>query len=376
VLQPGKTGVLSVDAVGAVWGATRTDIGGIVSEVPATTSTETSFASPSQRFALDCASFEKLLAAAWVLQCLHDQVYSQEAEADGTLARKIETHAAIKPAPITLQARGDFIPLPTSVDNPDSKHDVAKQTSASDKIPEEMAPPRTMRSEPDLHRWPIAAVDRQRVQPKPSLGLTAKLRAAKCVRRSRLPFRLKLTLRGLRATVVATPLWLLAIIAALMLVETWRHDLPYSAQATSTRDVLQGAKRAENTALRWVTEAHDGSHMRATDSVTSRVVQELSPYEMNALRQQARYGDASAAFTLGIAFEMGRHVRQSCTEAAHWVAVAAEAGDAAAQYNLGLRYRDGDGMPVNRILAEKWLRQSSAGKNRDATAALETLAAR
>jgi len=32
---------------------------------------------------------------------------------------------------------------------------------------------------------------------------------------------------------------------------------------------------------------------------------------------------------------MGRHVRQSCTKAARWVAVAAEADNAAARYNLG-----------------------------------------
>jgi hypothetical protein len=77
-----------------------------------------------------------------------------------------------------------------------------------------------------------------------------------------------------------------------------------------------------------------------------------------------------------MAFEMGRYLHQSCAEAARWVAVAAEAGDAAAQYNLGLRYRDGDGVPVNRTLAEKWLQRASAGRNRDAAAALKTLATR
>jgi len=199
---------------------------------------------------------------------------------------------------------------------------------------------------------------------------------AKPVSSLRSAFRGNLTHRVLRATVMTPPLWILAIVAALMLVETWRHDLPYSAQATSTQDVLQSSNRAESTALRPVTASPDVSHLRATDSDTLRVVQELSPYEMNALKRQARYGDASAAFTLGVAFEMGRHVHQSCTEAAHWVAVAAEAGDSAAQYNLGLRYRDGDGILVNRVLAEKWLRQASAGRNREAMAALKTIAAR
>ena len=188
-------------------------------------------------------------------------------------------------------------------------------------------------------------------------------------------FRGNLPLRVLRATVMTPPLWILAIVAALMLVETWRHDLPYSAQATSTRDVLHSTNRAESAAPQPVTASPDVSHLRATNSDTLRVVQELSPYEMNTLRRQARYGDPPAAFALGVAFEMGRYLHQNCAEAAHWVAVAAEAGDAAAQYNLGLRYRDGDGVPVNRAAAEKWLRLASAGRNPDATAALKTLAA-
>jgi len=202
------------------------------------------------------------------------------------------------------------------------------------------------------------------------------LRAAKPVPRLRSPFSVKLTLRSLRATLKTTPLWLVAIVATLMLVETWRHDLSYSAQATSTRDALQNPDRATSTVLRPRTVSPEVSHLRSTDSATLTLVEELSPYEMNSLRRQARYGDASAAFTLGMAFEVGRPVHQSCTEAAQWVAVAADAGNPAAQYNLGLRYRDGDGVPVNRALAERWLQQASAGKNRDATAALKTLAAR
>jgi TPR repeat protein len=71
---------------------------------------------------------------------------------------------------------------------------------------------------------------------------------------------------------------------------------------------------------------------------------------------------------------MGRHVRQSCTEAARWVAIAAEADNAAAQYNLGLRYRDGDGVPANRAESVKWLRRASARSNPEARLALRMLA--
>jgi TPR repeat protein len=190
-------------------------------------------------------------------------------------------------------------------------------------------------------------------------------------------FHINLTLRALRAAGIAMPLLLLAMVAALLFLESWRREPFHSAQAISARGTSEEAsKRPENMALRRPIPPFEVSHMHATDSATLSVVQELSPFEIRGLRRQAQYGDASAAFTLGMAFEMGRPLRQSCTEAAHWVAVAAEAGDADAQYNLGLRYRDGDGVAADRVESEKWLREAAAARNPKADLALKTLASR
>jgi hypothetical protein len=101
------------------------------------------------------------------------------------------------------------------------------------------------------------------------------------------------------------------------------------------------------------------SHLRVTDPAASSLVTGLSRYEMQTVRQQAQYGDAAAALTLGMAYEIGRHVPRSCTEAAHWVAVAAEEGNSAAQYNLALRYISGDGIPTNLDEARKWLARAA-----------------
>jgi TPR repeat protein len=76
-----------------------------------------------------------------------------------------------------------------------------------------------------------------------------------------------------------------------------------------------------------------------------------------------------------MAYEIGRFVPQNCVEAARWVTTAAEAGDAAAQYNLGLRYRDGDGVRANRAESVKWLRKA-ARRNRQAKLALNMRASR
>jgi TPR repeat protein len=117
------------------------------------------------------------------------------------------------------------------------------------------------------------------------------------------------------------------------------------------------------------------SHLHVTDRTTENAMQTLSRYELAGLRHRAVYGDDSAAFQLGMAYEIGRWVPQSCTTAAQWVARAASEGYAAAQYNLGLRYRDGDGVPVNDDEAVNWFQKAAAQQSSDAQLALLPLTA-
>jgi TPR repeat protein len=61
-------------------------------------------------------------------------------------------------------------------------------------------------------------------------------------------------------------------------------------------------------------------------------------------------------------YELGRGVPQSCKKAAQWVTNAAQYGNAAAEYNLALRYRDGDGVPANPGEADHWFRKAALHK--------------
>jgi TPR repeat protein len=113
--------------------------------------------------------------------------------------------------------------------------------------------------------------------------------------------------------------------------------------------------------------------MQVTDRTTEVAIQTLSRYELAGLRRRAVYGDDSAAFQMGMAYEIGRGVPQSCRTAARWVAKAAGEGNAAAQYNLGVRYRDGDGVPMNEDEAVKWLQKAATQQSSDAQLALMAL---
>jgi len=210
--------------------------------------------------------------------------------------------------------------------------------------------------------------------------------------------RVNLPLRALRAVAIATPVLLLAVVAALLIYESWHHESLRSVQAFTTAnppvEEVSNPSKAPDKAPRGLSaDTRSGntrkidnetwqpgpatprevSHKLVTDLATLSVVQQLSRYEMRVLRRQAKYGDGSAAFTLGMAYEIGHFVPQNCVEAARWVTTAAESGNAAAQYNLGLRYRDGDGVSANRTVSERWLRKA-AQRNGKAKVALKMMA--
>jgi len=105
-----------------------------------------------------------------------------------------------------------------------------------------------------------------------------------------------------------------------------------------------------------------GSHLTVTDTKAGAELASLSQFEVAGLRRKAQNGDDGAAFLLGMAYETGRGVEQSCVKAREWVTLSAEAGNAAAQYNLGMRYREGDGVAADPELAEKWLKRAAERK--------------
>ena len=73
----------------------------------------------------------------------------------------------------------------------------------------------------------------------------------------------------------------------------------------------------------------------------------------------ADQGDAEAQFNLGVMYEIGNGVPQDFAEAAKWYRKAAEQGIAAAQSILGVMYHAGDGVPLDYVEAVKWHRMAA-----------------
>ena len=97
----------------------------------------------------------------------------------------------------------------------------------------------------------------------------------------------------------------------------------------------------------------------------------------------AKAGDARAQYNLGVMYDNGQGVTQDYQQAVRWYTKAAEAGIPRAQYNLGVMYDNGQGVKQDYRQAHKWLnlaasaetdkeRRARAVSNRDRVAAKMT----
>ncbi len=82
------------------------------------------------------------------------------------------------------------------------------------------------------------------------------------------------------------------------------------------------------------------------------------------LRMAAEQGNADAQHILGVIYQSGQGVPQDNLEAAKWFRKAAEQGNADAQFNLGLMNKLGRGVPEDYSAAVRWF-QKAADQGQD-----------
>ena len=80
-------------------------------------------------------------------------------------------------------------------------------------------------------------------------------------------------------------------------------------------------------------------------------------------RLAAEQGDANAQFNLGVAYRNGRGVARDFAEAVRWYRLAAEQGFAVAQNYLGAMYDNGEGVERDHEEAVRWYRLADGQEN-------------
>src|ERR1700734_2433937 len=73
----------------------------------------------------------------------------------------------------------------------------------------------------------------------------------------------------------------------------------------------------------------------------------------------AEQGDANSQYNLGLLYARGEGVPQDYQKAIVWYQKAAEQGVPAAEYNLGVMYANGQGVTANPQEASKWFLQAA-----------------
>ena len=83
-------------------------------------------------------------------------------------------------------------------------------------------------------------------------------------------------------------------------------------------------------------------------------------------RMAAEQGLANAQFNLGVMYAEGQGVPEDHAEAVKWYRMAAEQGHANAQLNLGVKNAIGQGVPEDNVFAYMWFNLAAAQGDEDA----------
>ena len=90
---------------------------------------------------------------------------------------------------------------------------------------------------------------------------------------------------------------------------------------------------------------------------------ELASPELAALRAKAAAGDAEAEYQLGLIYDEGRKVDRDRAQALRWYRTAAEHGHVLAALNTGVLYDSGSGVPRDAVAAAFWYRKAADADN-------------
>jgi len=91
-----------------------------------------------------------------------------------------------------------------------------------------------------------------------------------------------------------------------------------------------------------------------------------SGQDFEETKRAAEQGNAGAQYNLGVMYRRGDGVPEDDAEAVRWYRLAAEQGYARAQYNLGFMYDNGQGVPENDVEAYVWFSVAAAQGNENA----------
>ncbi len=342
--------------------------------------------SESRNLTLDTASFQRLLAAAWAIQCEQDRIAAQSRGFEQDFCKPVTTSELLAWAgnPGVPQDSSVYLPSATTenihpriAQAPKFPPARVKQSCGPEIVgslalahARDVAFPDGVAVSGGLEVLPSRSEKLHRVEPCQRPILTVLTPGKKQPGTTQAPFRF------LRKTPAALLIGIIVVLVAVITIVTiklWHEGVASSKLPPNVSEMASEPPSMQTETATDNSPYLESTHLRVPDSSIAGELDELSRYEMNTIRRQAEFGNDDAALLLAMAYEMGQGVPQSCAQAARWIGIAAQDGNAVAQYNLALRYLHGDGIPVDRNQAKKWFLQSSSSGYEKAQQALRYL---
>lgn len=154
-------------------------------------------------------------------------------------------------------------------------------------------------------------------------------------------------------------------------LSTLDRALLYSLYSTHQSSVLQ-VSDMETTVMKRIMRprirhhASSGSSKSAIPLWANEVLPQRDAKSIYWYHIGADDGNAAAEFDLGVKYALGQGVPQDYAKAAQWYRSAAQQGYLDAQYNLAIMYANGQGMSRNYAKAAQWFRKAARQGDADA----------
>ena len=118
----------------------------------------------------------------------------------------------------------------------------------------------------------------------------------------------------------------------------------------------EGVPKDNAEAKKWFRQAQTRGHAGAAEAL----IEIDAPKEKaEEYRKLAEWGDVQAQYQLGMCYYHGAGVPNDKAESVKWFRKAADGGHAEALYSLGACYHNGEGVPKNQVEALKWYRMAA-----------------
>ena len=142
-----------------------------------------------------------------------------------------------------------------------------------------------------------------------------------------------------------------------------------------TKLVGNGSKELIERLRKWVDKGKAWAMGTLAHSYIEGVgVKQSSSKAIELFEMAAQRGNASAQYSLGFYYHNGSHgLTQSSKRAIEYYTLAAEQGHASAQFNLGVSYYQGQGIETSFSKAREWLTKAAAQGQEDAIKYLKQL---